>query len=280
MRGGQATVWVTAISVSALAPHAAPVALGLAAAKEVFDFLHARMHRTTVLSYIRATNAGTYLSVDPAGPAPGVVLQTAALSASQWDDREGDIPVLTDKSSRDEADLDPAAFCIKQRADWLAYALAHARNVHDAEDAVSHVVEKILLHHAATGRFCPPKYDDPVAWSKRVIANYINDLHRRAAVQRRHQAKLYTPPDDSGEDVLDRLLLRQALHILQDLKPVDHQIALMRYVENLEPRDIAQRLGMKAVTVRTSLWRTNRKIRGHLGIAAESPVLIPRRETS
>jgi len=252
----------------------------LAAAKEGFDFLHARMHRTTVLSYIRASDAGTYLSVDPSGPVPGMVLQTAGLPASQRDDREGDIPVPADKSSRSEAELDPGEFCIKQRADWLAYALAHARNVHDAEDAVSHVVEKILLHHAATGRFCPPKYDDPVAWSKRVIANYIKDLHRRAAAQRKHQASLYTPPDDPGEDVLDQLLIRQALPVLQDLKPVDHQIVLMRYIEDIKPRDIAQRLGIKAVSVRTSLWRTNRKIRRHLGIAAESAVLIPRRETS
>lgn len=81
-------LWATAISVSALAPHTAPVALGLAAAKEGFDLLHARMHRTTVLSYIRATSAGTYLSVDPSRAASGVVLQTASSSAGPRGDEE------------------------------------------------------------------------------------------------------------------------------------------------------------------------------------------------
>lgn len=51
---GRTTVWATAISVSALVPHTAPAALGLAVAKEGFDLLHARTHRGTVLSYIRA----------------------------------------------------------------------------------------------------------------------------------------------------------------------------------------------------------------------------------
>jgi hypothetical protein len=48
------TVLATAISVSALDPRAAPMALGLAVAKEGFDLLHARMHKTAVLSYMRA----------------------------------------------------------------------------------------------------------------------------------------------------------------------------------------------------------------------------------
>jgi len=276
MKGGRSAVWVTAISVSSLAPHAAPVALGLAVAKEGFDFLHARMHRTTVLSYIRASGVGTYLSVDPSGTTPGVVLQTTSSLAGQRGDREGDGPVPADNESiRSGADPDPGEFCIKQRADWFSYALAHARNRQDAEDAVSHVVEKILKYHAKTGALCPPKFEDPVAWSKKVIANYIKDLDRRTGVQRKYQAKLCVPPDDPGEDVLDELLVRQALPLIKDLKPGDHQVALMHYVENLDPVDIAGRLGRNVVTVRTSLWRTNRKIRRQLGIAAGAQKIIP-----
>lgn len=86
-----------------------------------------------------------------------------------------------DESSRSGADPDPGGFCIKHRADWLGYALVHARNVQDAEDAVSHVAVKILQQHATTGTICPDGYD-PVAWSKTVIANYIKDLDRRDKV--------------------------------------------------------------------------------------------------
>src|SRR6266849_5737057 len=131
---GRTAVWATAISVSALAPHAAPVALGLAAAKEGFDLLHGWLHRATVLSYIRAAGAGTYLSVDPSGATPGLTLQTAPPSAGFRGDVEGAVPVPTDNEpSRSGTDSDPGVFCIKHRAEWLSYALAHARNVHDAE---------------------------------------------------------------------------------------------------------------------------------------------------
>jgi hypothetical protein len=153
---GRTTLWATAISVSAFAPHAAPVALGLAVAKESFDLLHVYMNRAAVLSYIRDTAAGTYLHVDSSGTAPGVVLQTASPSKGLQGGEKGAGPVPTDdEPSRSESDPDPGEFCIKHRADWFSYAAAHARNFQDAEDAVSHVVEKILVYHAMEGTLCP-----------------------------------------------------------------------------------------------------------------------------
>lgn len=277
---GRTTIWATAVSVSALVPHAAPVALGLAAAKEGFDLLHARLHRTTVLSYIRAAGVGTYLSVDPSGAAPGVILQTVSPSAGSRGDQEGAIPVSADhESSRSGTDPDPGEFCIKHRTEWLGYALAHARHLQDAEDAVSHVAEKILQQHAKTGTICPDGRD-PEAWSKTVIRNYIRDLHRDVKVQLKYQGELHSPTEDFVENLTDEMLARQMLSFIKGLKPGDHQIAEMRYLENLEPNVIAEMLGRKAVTVRTSLWRTNRKMRRQLGIAAKSQVAIPRRETT
>jgi RNA polymerase sigma factor (sigma-70 family) len=274
---GRTAVWTTAISVSVLAPHAAPVALGLAVLKEGFDLLQARMHRTSVLSFIRAAGAGTYLSVDPSGSAvPGVVLRMASSFAGQpGEEGEGGVPVpVRDEFSRSGADPDPGEFCIKHRADWLGYALAHARNRQDAEDAVSHVVVKVLQHHARTGTICPAGYN-PDAWAKTVIANFITDLHRRADVQSRYQGKLHSPPGDFVEDLLDEMFARQAFSFIRQLSPRDHQIAEMRYAENLDTVEIARRLGRNAITVRTSLWRTNRKIRREFGIIAEQLRPLP-----
>jgi RNA polymerase sigma factor (sigma-70 family) len=272
---GRTAVWTTAISVSVLAPHAAPVAIGLAAAKEGFDLLHARMHRTSVLSFIRAAGAGTYLSVDPSGSAPGVVLRTASSLAGPQGEEEGGLPVPAyDEPSRSGDDPDPGEFCIKHQADWLGYALAHARNVHDAEDAVSHAAVKILEHHARTGKLCPEEYD-PVAWSKTVIANYIKDLHRRAKVRREYQGKLLPLSGDFVEDILDEILTKQVFSFIKNLNPSDHQLAEMRYAENLPPSEIARRLGRNVITVRTSLWRINRKIRREFGVAAEPQRILP-----
>jgi RNA polymerase sigma factor (sigma-70 family) len=275
---GRTTVWATAISVSALAPHTAPVALGLAVVKEGIDLFHARMHKATVLSYMRAAGAGTYLNVDPSGAAPGVTLQTALPSARPQGDEEGAVQVPADDAPC-RPGADPGEFCIKHRAEWLSYARVHAGNFQDAEDAVSHVAEKILVQHARTGTLCPAGYDDPEAWSKVVIVNHIRDLHRRANVRVKYQGKLHSTPADFVEDIVDEMLARQAFSFIRRLKPGDRQIAEMRYVENLEPSVIAERLGRNVVTVRTSLWRTKLKARRHLGIDDASQVLIPRQET-
>lgn len=278
---GRTTVWATAISVSALDPHAAPVALVLAAAKEGFDLLHARMHRTTVLSFIRASGAGTYLNVDPSGAIPGVTLRAASPSVGSQGDQEGAVPVPADsESSLSGTDPDPGEFCVKNRTEWLGFALAHARNLQEAEDAVSHLAVKVLEQHARTGTICPNGYD-PQAWSKTVIRNFIRSRRRDDKVELKYQPKQYSPADDDFvEELVDEMLARQMLSFIKSLKPRDHQIAVMRYVENLEPSVIAGMLRLKAVTVRTSLWRTNRKMRKQLDLAAESQVVVPRRETT
>ena len=184
---GRTAVWATVVSVSALAPHHAPLALGLAVVKEGFDLLHARMHRTTVLSFIRIAASGTYLSVDASGSAPGVVLQTSPSFAGPKGTEKGSVALpADDELAGSEADPDPGEFCTKHREDWLGYALAQTRNLQDAEDAVSYAGIKILQHHAKSGALCPKGYD-PIAWAKTIIANRIKDQHRRAMVRLKHK---------------------------------------------------------------------------------------------
>ena len=118
-----------------------------------------------------------------------------------------------------------------------------------------------------------------MAWAKTVIANHIKDRYRRASVQLKNQGKLYFPQDDPGEDVLDAMLARQAFSFIKDLKPRDHEIAVMYFIENLEPRDIARILGRNVVTVRGSLHRTRKEIRKRLGIVVEAQRTISRETT-
>ncbi len=273
-------LWATAISVSALYPHAAPAAIGVVAVKEGFDLLRARALRATVVAFIRASASGTYLNIDESEAAPGITLKTAPPTAGSPGNEKGAVPVpAEDESSGGASRPDPSEFCTKHRADWMAYALAHARNRQDAEDAVSHAVEKILLYHRETGMLCPPKYDDPIAWSKRVIANYIKDIHRHVKVRDKYQQKLYSPPGDFTDDVLDQIIAAQADYFIRELKSKDHQIAALYYMENLRPTQIAHELGLNVITVRTSLWRTRMKLRRRLGVRAEPRRAIPRETT-
>ena len=175
------------------------------------------------------------------------------------------------------ADIDPGDFCVKYRADWLSYAVSLAKNWPDAEDAVQRAALKILKHHAVHGTLCPGGYD-PVAYSKKMIANYIKDLHRRSRSQRKRLPSLLPPPEEATEDVLDRILGKAALAFMESLKPRAHVIAVMRWVDALEPKEIAEQLGLNVCTVRTSLHRTSKKMRAHLGITAE-PGRVLREET-
>lgn len=270
---GRVAVWTTAISVSAVAPHAAPLALGAAVAKEAFDLLRARLERGSVLAYLRTARTETYLSIGPSPAAPALVLNIASRNAMQSDDEEGTDPVHADGVYPNaESGPDAGEFCIKQRRDWLAYAAARTLSWSDAEDAVSHVVQKILEHHVMHGTLCP-KESDPVAWSKTVIRNYLTDRYRRRVAEDKRSRASLLPAGDLADDVADRIIAKKALDFVASLESQAHEIAMMRWVDGLEPQEIARQLGMNPRSVRTSLHRTKKKMRTELGVAEPRRIL-------
>ena len=167
---------------------------------------------------------------------------------------------------------DPDDFCIKQRGDWLAFAFARTHSWPEAEEAVSHVVQKIYAYHEQHKRLCPGEYD-PVAWSKTVISDYLIDQYRRSTAKRRHSRALIVPAGDIAEDIIDQILARNALAFVASLDGRDRIIAVMRWVDGMEPKEIAGRLGVKSSTVRTSLYRITKKMRTQLGVAEPRKIL-------
>jgi RNA polymerase sigma factor (sigma-70 family) len=246
------------------------VALGAAVAKEGFDLLHDRSHRISVLAYLGAAHAGTYLSIDSSPAVPGLVLRCAS-SGSGPDGEEGAALVTADDEHPPDG-LNPSDFCVKQRADWLAYAMSYTRNLPDAEDAVSHMVQKMLEHHVRHGTLCPGARD-PVGWSKTVIRNYLIDQFRRSDAQRRHLGRFAPPEADIADDVTDRILARTAMEFVASLEPRAHMIAMLRWTEGLEPQEIAELLEVNARSVRSSLHRTTKKLRIRLGVEEPERIL-------
>jgi RNA polymerase sigma factor (sigma-70 family) len=269
---GRAAVWTTVISVSAIAPHSAPFAFGAAIAKEAFDLLRAYLQRISVLAYLRSAQAATYLSIGLSPAAPALVLSIAPPNAARSDDEEGADPMNAGPESRAGSGPDADEFCTKQRGDWLAYAMARTLSWLDAEDAVSHVVQKILEHHQVHGTLCPVE-KDPVAWSKTVIRNYLTDQYRRRVAEDKRSRGLALPAGDFTDDVADQLIARKALAFVASLDSRAHQIAMMRWIDGLEPQEIARQLGMNPRSVRTSLHRTKKKMRAELGVAEPRRIL-------
>ena len=85
---GKAVAWTAAVSVAAFSPRDALIALAAAVAKEVFDLVSARMHRASVLAYLRTARAGTSLSVGPSSVAPALSLSSTSFKRSRPDGEE------------------------------------------------------------------------------------------------------------------------------------------------------------------------------------------------
>jgi len=270
---GRAAVWTAAASASVVTPHSALVAVGIAAGKEVFDLVRARSDRISILAFVRAVHAGSYLRIDPSGVAPGLILQAAASSGGQSGDVEGAHRVPDDEEFSGAADTSAGFFCVQNRADWLSYARSLTKNWADADDAVQHAAERILWHDKEHGTLCPVG-KDPVGYAKKTIANYIIDRHRRVKTQEKYAGSLLPMAADVADDVLDRIIAKDARNFVGSLKPQERWIAALRWIEGLEPKEISDLLDINVTTVRTSLHRISRRMRKQLGVAAKPETIL------
>jgi RNA polymerase sigma factor (sigma-70 family) len=270
----RAVVWTAAVSATAAGVHVGLTALGVAVAKEVFDLLRARSHRTTTLAVMQAAKQGMNLEVGQSGEALTTSLRYTPPVLGHLDAEE----VLYVSEDSDERSSAAAMryrdhVYIAARKELMAYARSQTTNWTDAEDAVSYAIEKSLNYHTKNGRLSPPKFDEPIAWMKRIVSNRLKDGWRRNTVLRRKLSKLISPdPGDFTEDVHDRILAGQAEEFIASLKPRDHIIASMYYGKGLAPKEIAEILELSSGTVRSTLFRVKGAMRAQLGLSPESGI--------
>lgn len=170
----------------------------------------------------------------------------------------------------------PVDFWVKHRGDLLAYAATLIGDWAEAQDAVSHAAMRMLEHYARLEALCPSGRD-PLAWSKTVILNYHRDRLRRAKTARSRAGLLASDVvEDVSNEVLDRIIAGQALEFVATLDEQEQTIAVLRWVEGMEPREIARKLRMNPRSVRSSLHRTRKKLRRHLGVAEPQKILRER----
>jgi hypothetical protein len=82
-----------------------------------------------VLTYLRATCAATYLRIGASPGAPALVLSVGSRNAMGPDDEAGaDLVHAGGDLPHPDSDLDADEFCIKQRGELLAYAMALTRS--------------------------------------------------------------------------------------------------------------------------------------------------------
>ena len=104
------------------------------------------------------------------------------------------------------------------------------------------------------------------AWLGRVVRNRVTDLWRRdASAKRRREAAPPKSATPSPQEISEREELRQrVIQALMALPESYREPLVLRYYEDLPPRDIAKRLDMPVETVRTRLKRGLTRLRAEL----------------
>ncbi|MCR1785511.1 sigma-70 family RNA polymerase sigma factor [Nocardioides carbamazepini] len=129
-------------------------------------------------------------------------------------------------------------------------ALAHTivGNPQIAEDVTQSALLKMMRHWS--------DIDHPRAYARRVVISECTDRHRRSQRERPDGGASAERVDERAAQDLDNVLLHDTLwRQVQELPVRQRAVLALRYFEDLADEDIADILGVRAVTVRATASR-------------------------
>ncbi len=157
----------------------------------------------------------------------------------------------------------------------LGYALRRTERPEDAADVTAEtflVVWRRMAH--------VPEGDETRPWmygvARRVLANHRRGNRRRSHLGQRLRQEVATVVPDSSDDVVQRADVTAAM---QRLSGRDQEVLELHLWEGLEPREIAEVLGLSTVVVRPRLSRARARLRHLLGSEPPPPGHHPTRPT-
>lgn len=143
----------------------------------------------------------------------------------------------------------------------LGYALRRVARPEDAADVVS---ETFLVAWRRLGDV--PEEPRTRLWlygvARRVLANQRRGERRRTALGERLASELAVSVPDHAAGVSERVHYAAAL---EQLAEHDREVLMLHVSEGLEPREIAEVLGVSAVAARSRLSRARARLRALLG---------------
>ena len=135
------------------------------------------------------------------------------------------------------------------------------RDPDDAEDAFQEATETIWKR---LGRI--RRHPNPQALILKICTDAAHDVLRRRTRQARTQenenviAALPDPAPSATQHLLNRETQAEIFRAIGQLSPKQGTAVLMRFVQDLSYRDIAQSLGCREVTVRKHIARAREKL--------------------
>lgn len=106
--------------------------------------------------------------------------------------------------------------------------------------------------------------DAPGAYAHRIALNLATSLFRRRAVERRAAVTLRAEGEQSWHDP-DAATAVAVRHALQDLRPVQRRVLVLRYFLGYSVAESASLLGMPVGSVKTHAYRGLAQLREALG---------------
>ncbi|MHC4821432.1 MAG: RNA polymerase sigma factor, partial [Planctomycetota bacterium] len=154
--------------------------------------------------------------------------------------------------------LQPEA--LLEQHEWVRN-LAHrlVRDPHAAEDVAQQAWVKVLQRP-------PGRLESLKAWLATVVRNCARDRFRSDGRRSAREQAAPPPvePRTADELVAHAEAQRRVLDAVLELEPTDRDLVLMRFFDGLEPREIADRLGVPGGTVRSRLHRALARVRERL----------------
>jgi RNA polymerase sigma-70 factor (ECF subfamily) len=135
-----------------------------------------------------------------------------------------------------------------------------ARRLAPTSDDALDLVQETFLKAARASRSIPSGFADEEAWLVRILVNIRRDQWRKAAIRKRYEkdAPRSTSVSPSAEPaLLARATVWRALDTLSRRR---RAVIVMHELEGLAIKEIAQLLGITAITVRWHLSRGRRDL--------------------
>jgi RNA polymerase sigma-70 factor (sigma-E family) len=165
------------------------------------------------------------------------------------------------KPPEERLPADFADFVFAQTRALLRLGLALTGNPHDAWDLLQEAL-------ARTGeRWGRAQIDEPAAYVRTVMVRLNIDRLRRL----RRELPLLSPPDYSAPPDVAVGIDPWLMDALAKLTPRQRTALALRYVDDLDVRTIAARMGCSEGTVKSQLSRGTARLRACAGVRASQP---------
>lgn len=141
----------------------------------------------------------------------------------------------------------------------LRHALLRVRDREAAKDVVQEAFARTWLH-LSKGR----QVEHPRAFLYRVANNVIIDRSRRKKAESLDalmEEQGFEPRDEHAADPADSRAARDAARLVEGLGEIYRIVVVMRYVEDMSPKEIAGALGLSENVVSVRLHRALARLR-------------------